>query len=187
MKFSGRSNRIPMEFSTRFCNSVQGLPFCTRRVFFVVAQQTSAVCQWVLSLPCQQGARGERARRYSLPDLPRGDQLPALLALSARPGRRPVTVARACAARLAPICSALHFRPPRPRLCAAVPAPGVSTASPGAMDASMLLSPAAYWAHAASGSTAWALVADSRSAAAGVRDDFATGADSARNRSGGRW
>ena len=28
------------------------------------------------------------------------------------PGRRPVTVARACAARLAPICSALHFRPP---------------------------------------------------------------------------
>ena len=27
------------------------------------------------------------------------------------PGRRPVTVARACAARLAPICSVLHFRP----------------------------------------------------------------------------
>ena len=160
---------------------------------FVVAQQTSAVCQWVLSLPCQQGARGERARRYSLPDLPRGDQLPAFLARSTRPRQTPrhrrARVRRTPCAHMQ--CPALP-PPAAPCVCcsacqSSLTAPGVSTASPGAMDASMLLSPAAYWAHAASGSTAWALVADSRSAAAGVRDDFATGADSARNRSGGRW
>ena len=145
--------------------------------------------KWARSL----SVGSERARRYSLPDLPRGDQLPAFLARSARPWQTPrhrrARVRRTPCAHMQ--CPALP-PPAAPCVCcsacqSSVPAPGVSTASPGAMDASMLLSPAAYWAHAASGSTAWTLVADSRSAAAGVRDHFATGADSARNRSGGRW
>jgi len=70
----------------RFCHSVRGLPFCTRAGMmcfgFVVAQQTSAGLSGFWR--CR-----ERARRYSLPDLPRGDQLPAFLARSARPWQTP--------------------------------------------------------------------------------------------------
>ena len=73
--------------------------------------------KWARSL----SVGSERARRYSLPDLPRGDQLPAFLARSARP-----------------------WQTPRHRRARVRRTPG-------------------------------------------VRDDFATGADSARNRSGGRW
>ena len=64
------------------------MPFCTRAGVWFCSRPVR-VCQWVLALPCQQGARGERARRYSLPDLPQGDQLPAFLARSARPWQTP--------------------------------------------------------------------------------------------------
>jgi len=81
---------------------------------FVVAQQTSAVCQWVLSLPCQQGARGEVSRGQE--GSGRGDTHSQIslevtncqLSLHAArvPGRRPVTVARALRPYAVPCTSA---------------------------------------------------------------------------------
>ena len=96
----------------------------------------------------------ERARHCSLPDLPRGDQ--QLLKLTLSPASLAHTsppFARACAARLAPICRALLSAAPRPsvRCCSACqgarlptlslePIPGV-TVTPASASSDLLRCP----------------------------------------------